>query len=446
MTPEIILSQLIKNEEFSKVAIAHVETEYFEEDRHQVVHHLINDHIKKYNSLPGKSTLLSEIETKKLPEKLYQEAISTINQITEDNESYDYDWLINNTEEYCKQRGLDNALIEAVAKSETDDKGEIPEILKKALSITFDNHIGHDYFADAEERFEFYNQKLNKIPFDIDLLNTITNGGLPKKTLSALLAGTAVGKTMFMCHLAAAYMAMGYNVLYITLEMAEEQISKRIDANLFDLDIAKVENMEKSDFDRIVNVLSNKITGKLIVKEYPTSMANVGHIRHLLSELKLKKNFKPDVLIIDYINIMSSFRHKTNKGMYEYIKSIGEEVRGLCVENDVIGWTATQVNRDGLKSNDFDITETAESMGFVHTLDFFLGLISTEELERINLLKVKQLKNRYASKDNHSSFTVGVDRSKMKIYNCDEQSAVTPEAAETNVETVKNRFEALFEQ
>jgi replicative DNA helicase len=451
MIDDIILSQLLRNEHFSKVATPHIQTEYFEADRHQIVHHLISDYSKKYRILPSRNVLLSELENKNLPEKIYQDAVTTIKSISSTDDVYDDEWLLEKTEQFCKDRALSNALLEAVNKSESEDRGEIPEILKKALSISFDNHIGHDYFNDAEERHEFYSRKLNKIAYDLELLNLITQGGVLRKTLNCLLAGTGVGKSMALCHFAASYIAQGYNVLYVTMEMAEEEISKRIDANLFDIDINHIADIGHDDFMRKINSLQSKIHGKLIIKEYPTSTAHVGHIRHLLSELKLKKNFIPDVLIVDYVNIMSSFRHKSNKGMYEYVKSIGEELRGLCVEYNMVGWTATQVNRDGLKSNDFDMTETSESMGLVHALDLFLAIIATEELEKINMLKFKQLKNRYGPISIKPSFLVGVDRPKMRLFNSEEQNKITKiedpldETISTNLDNLKSKFAEVFQ-
>jgi predicted ATP-dependent serine protease len=357
---------------------------------------------------------------------------------------------MNSTEEFCKKRALHNALLLAVEKYDSgDETGQIPDILQKALGVSFDTHIGHDYFEDAAARFEFYNRADNKIPFDIDLLNKITNGGVSKKTMNLLIASTGVGKSMGLCHLSAAYINEGYNVLYISLEMAEEALAERIDANLFDVDIALVRKLSESNFNEKVNKTRKKASGKLIFKEYPTGSAHSGHFRHLLSELKTKKKFIPDVLVIDYLNICASAKFKTKTSMYEYVKSIAEELRGLAVEHDLILWTATQTNREGYSTSDFDLTAVSESMGISHTCDIILALISTDELEQQKLLKVKQLKNRYGDKNYYGSFVVGIDRSKMRIMDAEASAQTTVSQTENDtrekpVEDKKAKIAAMF--
>ncbi|PCJ96742.1 MAG: DNA primase [Hyphomicrobiales bacterium] len=420
-----ILSQLLTDDIYLRKVIIHLDTDYFENANEQIVCKLITDYFQKYNKAPTKSILETEIESRELPENIYDSSILLVKNLKD--EVHDNEWLIDKTEEFCKERALNNALFKSVELSESDEKNKIPEILSKALGISFDNDLGHDYIKDAEKRFKFYNTEHNKIPFDIDLLNKITKNGVTRKTFNCLMAPTGKGKSLALCHMAAAYRSSGYNVLYISHEMSEEWISRRIDANYFDIDINDVEDMEYDKFMAQIKIQDRKSAGVLKVKEYPTGTAHVGHIRHLISEYKMKENFVPDVIIIDYINIMCSYKMKNKGDSYGYIKSIAEEVRGLFVELDVVGWSATQVNREGVKASDFDMGETSESMGLVHTLDLFLGMMATEELEAMGLVKFKQLKNRYGALDYYSSFVVGIDKPKMRLFDADDQGSITKE-------------------
>lgn len=446
MIEETILAHLVYDAEYSRKVIPHIIPEYFEKPSHQIACKLILNHFKKYNKNPTKEVLRTELESKSLPDKIYEETSSFLKSMT--FEQQDQDWIFDKTEEYVKERALFNALTEAVEASETDKKGEIPDILQKALSISFDTAIGHDYFADAKARYEFYHRKESRIPFDIELLNKITQGGTYKKTFNMLMAGTGVGKSLVMCHMAAANIAMGMNVLYITMEMSEEWISKRIDANLFNIDINDIDDLSEDEYLGRIDKLRKKTHGNLKVKEFPTSGAHVGHFRYLLSELKQKQGFVPDVIYIDYLNICSSFKKGPGAGMYEYNKSIAEEIRGLAVEGNYCIWSATQVNREGLKMSDFDMTETSESMGIVHTLDLFLALITTDELEKMHQIKFKQMKNRYGPKDFYKSFAVGIKRSSMRLYDIDDQDTITkdaePEEDTPRTKSMKDKFEEAF--
>lgn len=422
--------------------------EYFPQVGHQICCKLILDHYKKYNRQPTSDIIKTELSSKALSDKIFKETMNFIEDL--EYQEQDVDWLFDKTEEYCKERALDNALELAVEKSQTKDRGQIPDILTKALSVSFSSELGHDFFKDAEERFDYYHEPKNRIPFDIDILNKITNGGIMKKTMNCLMAGSGVGKSLVMCHFAAANLSMGYNVLYITLEMSEEWISKRIEANLFDLDINEIDNLEKDEYLSKIKMLRGKTTGNLIVHEYPTSSAHAGHFRFLLSELKMKKGFIPDFIYVDYLNICSSFKLQPNAGMYAYNKSIAEELRAIAVEYDAAIWTATQVNRDGLKATDFDMSDVSESMGIVHTLDIFLGLMTTDELEAMNLIKFKQLKNRYSPSNFFKSFCVGITRGMMKLFDAEDnaQSNVTKPANDksnvTDEKSIKDKFKDAF--
>jgi archaellum biogenesis ATPase FlaH len=344
------------------------------------------------------------------------------------DEPTDVEWLINQTEKFCQDRALYNAIMKSVKilddKSQKDDKGSIPKLLSDALGVSFDTSVGHDYMDDASARFDFYHRHETKIPFDLDLFNKITKGGLPKKTLNIALAGTGVGKSLFMCHVAGSCLSQGLNVLYITMEMAEERIAERIDANLLNIDIADLNAISKQDYDRKFSALKVNTQGKLIIKEYPTASASALHFRALLNELQLKKSFKPDIIFIDYLNICASARIKpgANVNSYSYIKAIAEELRGLAVEFDVPIVSATQTTRSGFTSSDPGLEDTSESFGLPATADFMFALISTEELQQLNQLMIKQLKNRYNDPTYYKRFVIGIDRAKMKLYDV-EQSA-----------------------
>ena len=423
-----ILNSLIHSENYCRKALPHIKSEYFERE-YRPVYELILTFIKNYNKLPTPAALHIEFGNSEYTSRKDINEITQLINSLETKSDVDEGWLINSTEKFCKDRAVQLAIMESIdildGKRKDQAEGSIPEILSKALSVSFDSNIGHDYIENAEERYRFYNVKEDKIPFDLKVLNTITKGGVSRKTLNIILAGTGVGKSLAMCHLAAAALSEGKNVLYITLEMAEEKIAERIDANLFDIDIADIENLPKDLFDRKVNAIKKKTQGKLIVKEYPTATAHAGHFRALLDELKLKKAFLPDMIFIDYLNIAASSRMKGLGGSintYSYVKAIAEELRGLAVEFNVPIWSATQVTRTGFGNTDVEITDTSESFGLPATADLMLALISTEKLEAMNQLMVKQLKNRYNDLTANKRFVVGIDRSKMRLYDVEDSA------------------------
>lgn len=418
----IILNNLIYNENFTRKSLPHIKVEYFE--KHYVpVYKLILSFVGKYNKLPNSAALEIEFQdSEHVGREDANEVLSLIRDI-EKKEEVDDQWLIDSTEKWCKDRAVYLAIMESIqiidGKTKDKAEGAIPEILSDALGVSFDSNVGHDYLENSDERYAFYHKKEDKMSFDIEMLNTITKGGIGRKTLNIILAGTGVGKSLAMCHFAAAALAEGKNVLYITLEMAEEKIAERIDANLFDIDIGDIENLPKDLFDSKVKKIQSKTQGKLIVKEYPTAVAHSGHFRALLDELKMKKDFKPDVIFIDYLNIAASSRMKGLGGSintYSFVKAIAEELRGLAVEFNVPIWSATQVTRTGFGNSDVEITDTSESFGLPATCDLMLALISTEQLENMNQLMVKQLKNRYNDPTANKRFVVGIDRAKMRLY------------------------------
>ena len=427
---DLILNNLVHNETYCRKAMPHLKPEYFEgSDR--AVYDLILRFVGKYNKLPNSKVLSIELQSSDYSSRSnVNEILQTINSF-ESPAKADDSWLVATTEKWCKDRAVHLAVMEAI--SIIDGKGEdnkaegaIPDILSKALSVTFDTNVGHDYLENAQARYDFYNKQEDKMEFDIEMLNTITNGGVPNKTLNIILAGTGVGKSLAMCHLASAALSQGKNVLYITLEMAEERIAERIDANLFDVRIDQLKEMTNDRFTSKVEGISKKTNGKLVVKEYPTASAHVGHFRALLTELKMKKDFVPDVDYVDYLNICASSRIKGLSGgvnTYSLIKAIAEELRGLAVENDVPIWSATQVTRTGFNSSDIDLTDTSESFGLPATADLMIALISNEQLEGMGQLMIKQLKNRYNDPAANKRFTVGVDRSKMRLYDIADPTA-----------------------
>ena len=380
-----------------------------------------------YDQTPTKEILRVEIENRlDLSEDLFKECLSTIDSLEE--EDHEMQWLLDTTEKWCKERAVYLALMESIQIADGQDKqrdrGAIPQILSEALSVCFDNTIGHDYLEDSDARYEFYHRVEDKIPFDIDYLNKVTKGGIPRKTLNIFLAGTGVGKSLAMCHCASANLLDGKNVLYITMEMAEEKIAERIDANLLNVNIQDLAQLPKMMFENKVNRIAKKTQGKLIVKEYPTASAHVGHFRALINDLVLKKSFRPDIIFVDYLNICASSRYKgsANINSYTLVKSIAEELRGLAVETSVPIVSATQTTRSGYGSSDVDLTDTSESFGLPATADLMFALISTEELEQLGQIMVKQLKNRYNDLSVNKRFVVGIDRAKMRLYDC-EQSA-----------------------
>jgi len=421
-----ILSNLIYDQDYMRKVIPFINETYFDNFSERTIFDEINSHIVKYETLPTKSILSIQLENRNdISEDVFKECLSIIDKLQE--EKVDQNWMIDTTEKWCKERAVYLALMESIkiadGKDKTKSRDAIPSILSEALSVTFDDHVGHDYFGDADARFEFYHRKEDKIQFDLEMFNKITKGGLPRKTLNIALAGTGVGKSLFMCHHAASCLLNGQNVLYITLEMAEERIAERIDANLFNVDIKTLVDLPKPMYDTKVEKLVKKTHGTLIIKEYPTASAHAGHFKSLLNELSLKKGFSPDIIFIDYLNICSSSRFKgTIVNSYTFVKAIAEELRGLAVEYDVPIVSATQTTRTGYGSSDVELTDTSESFGLPATADFMFALISTEELEEMNQIMVKQLKNRYNDPTMNKRFVVGIDRAKMKLYNLEDSA------------------------
>ena len=423
----MILQNLIYNEDYCRKSLPFIRNDYFDDFNEKIVFETIAEFIVQYDTLPTKEILSIEVEKRRdVTEDQFRELAQKISDLTEKN--VDYQWLINTTEKWCKDRAIYLALMESIQIADGSDSKKLPDsipsILSDALSVSFDNNIGHDYLQDYEARYETYHRKEDKIEFDLDYFNKITKGGLPNKTLNIALAGTGVGKSLFMCHLASSVLLQGRNVLYITMEMAEEKIAERIDANLLNVNIQDICDLPKTMFDRKVTNLAKKTQGTLIIKEYPTASAHSGHFKSLLNELALKKSFRPDIIFIDYLNICASSRYRGNSNVnsYSYIKSIAEELRGLAVEANVPIVSATQTTRSGYASSDVDLTDTSESFGLPATADLMFALISTDELQELGQIMVKQLKNRYNDPTIHKRFIVGIDRAKMRLYDC-EQSA-----------------------
>ena len=422
-----ILKNLLYTDEYSRKVLPFLKKEYFEDYNEKVIFEEISNFIGNYNNLPTRETLIIESEKRTdINDDSFKNICDYIN--TLENTPSDEQWLLDTTEKWCKDRAIYLALVESISiadgNAEKKTPDAIPSILSDALAVSFDNQVGHDYLQDYEERYEFYHKREEKIPFDLEFFNKITKGGLPNKTLNIALAGTGVGKSLFMCHVASASLLQGKNVLYITLEMAEEKIAERIDANLLNVNIQEIPNLPQQIFESKVTKLSQKTQGTLIIKEYPTASAHSGHFRSLLNELALKKNFRPDIIFIDYLNICASSRYKANGNVnsYSYIKAIAEELRGLAVEANLPIVSATQTTRSGYSNSDVDLTDTSESFGLPATADLMFALISTEELEGLNQIMVKQLKNRYHDPTMNKRFVVGIDRGKMKLFDC-EQSA-----------------------
>ena len=422
-----ILKNLIYNDSYCRKVLPFISADYFSDDTEKVVFKEVNEFVNKYKSLPTHEALVINFtESKSLTETQVRTSINLLNEIHENREDpSEEQWLIEQTEKFCQDKAIYNAIMESVSilddKNHKTSKGEIPKLLSDALGVSFDSHIGHDYINDAEERFDFYHRVEERVRFDRDFFNKITKGGLPVKTLNIALAGTGVGKSLFMCHVAASCISQGRNVLYITLEMAEERIAERIDANLLNIDIQELHTISKQDYDRKFEVLRNKTQGKLIIKEYPTASASTLHFRSLLQDLHLKKNFKPEIIFVDYLNICSSARMKPGNSVnsYTYIKAIAEELRGLAVEFAVPIVSATQTTRSGFTNSDPGLEDTSESFGLPATADFMFALITTEELQQLNQIMVKQLKNRYSDPNDNKRFVVGVDRGKMRLYDAE---------------------------
>ena len=422
---KVILRNLIYNEEYLRKVLPFVEPDYFNDRNERVVFEHITKYAAEYNSLITKEVLQIEIEDRRdITQDEVKNIFGTINEL-EDIEC-DFEWLSDTTEKWCRDRAIYLALMESIkiADGQDDKKNRdaIPTILSDALSVSFNRNVGHDYLEDYEERYELYNKKESRIQFDLEYFNKITKGGLPNKTLNIALAGTGVGKSLFMCHHASSVLLEGKNVLYITLEMAEEKIAERIDANLLNVNIQEIVDLPKPIFESKVTSLAKKTQGSLIIKEYPTASAHSGHFKALLNELALKKAFKPDIIFIDYLNICASSRYRagSNVNSYSYIKAIAEELRGLAVEANVPIVSATQTTRSGYGSSDVDLTDTSESFGLPATADLMFALISTEELEGLGQIMVKQLKNRYNDPTYNRRFVIGVDRTKMRLYDCEQ--------------------------
>lgn len=425
---ELVVNSLVFNQDYTRKVLPHLKAEYFESYNNKLLFEEVSSYLTQYDSLPTLEALKIELEGRRdLTESSYKDILVQLDNLKE--EPHEIKWLFDTTEKWCRDRAIYNALLESISiadgNHEKMGRDAIPSILSNALAVSFDNSVGHDYLDDADERYAFYHRVEEKIPFDIEMLNKITKGGLSKKTLNIGLAGTGVGKSLFMCHCASANLAAGYNVLYITMEMAEERIAERIDANLMNVPVQQLEKLPKPMFDSKIEKVSKKTQGRLIIKEYPTASAHVGHFKSLLQELAIKKSFVPDIIYIDYLNICSSSRYKgAIVNSYTFVKAIAEELRGLAGEHNVPIVSATQTTRSGYGNSDVDLTDTSESFGLPATADFMFALISTEEMEELGQIMIKQLKNRYNDPTMNKRFVVGIDRAKMRLYDCNEQSNI----------------------
>mgnify|MGYP003640494202 FL=1 len=418
------LSNLVANEDYCRKVLPFLKSTYFDIKEQRIIFEEIHNFVDKYKKVPTKISLEIEVEQRKdLTETEHSKIVEIIK--TLDSTDVDIEWLLDTTEKFCKDKAIYNAIVEGISIIDGKDKNKsadsIPSILTDALAVSFDNAVGHDYLLDSDTRFEYYHRIEERVPFDLDFFNKITNGGLPNKTLNIALAGTGVGKSLFMCHMAASSLSQGKNVLYITLEMAEERIAERIDANLMNITMDDLHELPKKMFDDKIANITKKTSGTLIVKEYPTASAHSAHFRGLIKELAIKKSFKPDIIFIDYLNICASSRFKgvQNANSYTIVKSIAEELRGLAVECDVPIMSATQTTRSGFASTDVDLTDTSESFGLPATADFMFALISNEELDELNQIVVKQLKNRYNDPTINKRFVLGIDRAKMRLFDVD---------------------------
>lgn len=425
---QTILKNLIQSDSFARKVLPFLKAEYFTETDEKTVFDEVSNYFDKYTKTPTIEALLINLENNtSLQDGVVKSSKTIVQEIGSHQDETPQDWLIDEAEKWCKDRAIYIAVmdsIEVLDEKSQRSRGDIPELLKDALSVSFDTHIGHDQLEDADDRWEFYHTEEEKIPFDLEYFNKITKGGIPNKTLNICLAGTGVGKSLFMCHMGASHLMMNKNVLYITLEMSEEKIAERIDANILNIPIGDLPEITKNQFGKKVEKLKNKTQGKLIVKEYPTASAHVGHFRHLLQELEIKKDFKPDIIFVDYLNICASHRIKPGAGANSYtlVKSIAEELRGLAVEFDVPIMSATQTTRSGYGSTDIELTDTSESFGLPATADLMFALITSDELEELDQLVVKQLKNRYNDPTIFKRFVIGIDRARMKLYDCEQEA------------------------
>mgnify|MGYP001470032123 FL=1 len=445
-----IISNLLNNEEYARKVIVFLKDEYFMDATEKVVFSEIQKFWIKYNNVPSKEALQIAIEEKDdISSTIYEESQALIKGLGQTDSNRE--WLLDETEKFCKDKAVYNAIMESIeiidGKHKKKRNDGIPDLLSDALSVSFDTHIGHDFLEDSDERFEFYHSTEERIPFDIEYLNKITQGGVTRKSLNILMAGTGVGKTIGMCHMAASNLTLGKNVLYITMEMAEERIAERIDANLLDIELNRLKDLTKVMYDRKMEHLKQKVKGKIIIKEFPTSQAHTGHFRHLLNELSLKKNFKPDIIYVDYLNICASQRliGSNSVNSYTYVKAIAEELRGLSVEFNLPIWSATQTTRSGFGSSDVGLEDTSESFGLPATSDLFLAIIQTEELEDLNQIMVKQLKNRHGDIAVNRRFVIGIDKSKMKWYDA-EQSAQEDIIGTTSITSSPHSHEKVESQ
>jgi len=423
---QTILANLIHNEQYTRKVLPFIKGDYFSDRTERTVFEEIQKFVDKYNDLPNKNALEVELDSRKdLNEDDYKRVLSVVKELQKDDNVI-FDWLVQTTEDFCKDKAVYNAIVDGIAIIDGKDKKRgvdaLPSILTDALAVGFDNRVGHDYLHDTDARYEFYHKVEEKIPFDLDFFNRITKGGLPQKTLNIALAGTGVGKSLFMCHMAANCLNQGRNVLYITLEMAEERIAERIDANLMNISIDDLHELPKQMYDDKIKSIQQKTNGQLIIKEYPTASAHSNHFRGLIKELAIKKSFKPDIIFVDYLNICASSRFKVsgNVNSYMYIKAIAEELRGLAVETNVPIMSATQTTRSGFSNTDIGLEDTSESFGLPATADLMFALISSEELEERNQIAVKQLKNRYNDPTMNKRFVIGIDRAKMRLHDLEE--------------------------
>ena len=426
----LILKNLIHNEEYSRKVLPFLNKEYFMEHTDKLLYEQIDSFINKYNNLPTKEALVIELDGTSLKDEEFENVTELLTHLEgQNNEKSDLSWLLETTEKFCQDKAIYNAVVSSIKildepEKSKSDKGPIPELLTDALSVSFDPHGGHDYLLDSDDRYAFYHRIEKKIPFDLDYFNRITQGGLSSKTLNIALAGTGVGKSLFMCHVSSSALSQGNNVLYITLEMSEERIAERIDANLLNIKLDDLVSLPKKMYEKKIDDLKDTVKGRLIIKEYPTAAASTNHFRALLNELNLKRNFKPDLILVDYINICSSARIRPGQyvNSYSYIKSIAEELRGLAVDNDVPIMSATQTNRAGFQNTDVGLEDTSESFGLPATADFLFALITNENLEEAGQMLIKQLKNRYSDPTSNKKFLVGVDRAKMRLTDLGEES------------------------